>query len=58
MKVNTGKTGMCVSDSQNFRDVVRIESGKSLKVLGWHFSDRPMANAQLEALKRKFRERY
>ena len=29
-----------------------------MKVLGWHFSDRPNVTAQVDALKRRFRERY
>ena len=67
MKVNTAKTGMVyISDSLNARTGAfildseggRIESGPGLKVLGWHFSDRPTADAQIEVLKRRFRERY
>ena len=67
MKVNTSKTGMlCVSDSLNTenhaylydRDGEKIESGNSLKVLGWHFSPKPTVGAHIDALKRRFRERY
>ena len=67
MKVNTSKTGLlCVSDALNFRatayiedrDGNRIESGTGLKVLGWHFSERPTVTAQIESLKKKFRQRY
>ena len=67
MRVNTAKTGLiCISDAQNFkasafiqdRDGNRIESGPELKVLGWHFSERPNVAAQVEAMKRKFRQRY
>ena len=67
MKVNTAKTGMvCISDSLNTRSAAfildregnKIESGQSLKVLGWHFSDRPTPDAQIAVLKKRFRERY
>ena len=67
MNVNTGKTGMlCISDSQNFqtrsfildRDGNRIVSGEKLKVLGWHFSRKPTPAAHIDAMKKKFRERY
>ena len=39
-------------------DGVRIESGQTMKVLGWHFSDRPNVDAFIDALSRRFRERY
>lgn len=67
MKGNTAKTGMlCLSDSLNFCtrtfildwDGVQLESGEKLKVLGWHFSGNPSAEAHIQALKKKFRERY
>ena len=67
MKVNTLKTGMlCVSDSLNFRTRAfildaegnKIESEDGLKALGWHFSQKPTADAQIEVLKKRFRERY
>ena len=29
-----------------------------MKVLGWHFSDKPTVTAHIESLKKKFRERY
>ena len=67
MKVNTNKTNMiCISDSQNFKigsyffdaEGQRIDSSKTMKVLGWHFSDRPCVDAQVEVMVRRFRERY
>ena len=67
MKVNASKTNMtCISDSlhtENFayiydRDGQKIESSTHLKVLGWHFSNKPSVAAHLEVLKRRFRERY
>ena len=63
MKVNTSKTGMiCISDSLNSRTAAfilysegqKIDSGDSLKVLGWHFLQRPTADAQIEVLKKQF----
>ena len=67
MQVNTAKKGMlCISDSQNYktrafildRDGVRIELGKHLKVLGWHFSEKPNPDAQVESIRKKLRQRY
>ena len=67
MKVNAGKTNMIsISDSLNTkndayifdRDGAKISSTNSLKVLGWHFSDKPTVSAHLQVLKRRFRERY
>ena len=67
MRVNAAKTTMvCISDALNFRarafiedrDGVRIESGAKMKLLGWHFSDKPTPALYLEVLKRRFRERY
>ena len=67
MKVNTSKTAMiCISDSQNFktssylldREGVRVESGDKMKLLGWHFSSKPTAEAYIEVMKRRFRQRY
>ena len=67
MRVNSSKTGMlCISDSLNYKtaafildaDGQKIESGPSLKVLGWHFSQKPTADAQIAVLKKRFRERY
>ena len=67
MKVNTQKTGLiCISSSLNHKtaafiedkDGVRRESSDRLKVLGWHFSDRPNVSAYIDVLRRRFRERY
>ena len=64
MRVNTSK--ICISDSLNTksgayildRDSLRIQSGPKLKVLGWHFPERPTPDAQIGVLKKRFRERY
>ena len=67
MRVNADKTNMiCISDRLNHttvahffdRDGTKINSGQSLKVLGWHFSTRPTVDAHLGVLRRRFRERY
>ena len=67
MKVNANKTNMiCVSDGLHSvngahfydRDGVKVESSDKLKVLGWHFSNRPSVATHLETIKRRFRERY
>ena len=67
MKVNASKTNMiCISDSLNHttmahiydRDGGKIESGQSMKVLGWHFSTKPTVEAHLKVVRRRFRERY
>ena len=67
MRVNSNKTTMlCICDSQNYEvgayiedaDGVRVESGKKMKVLGWHFSNKPTVEAYVEVLKRRFRQRY
>ena len=67
MRVNAAKTNMlCVSDALNFRaqcfiedrEGTRITSAKKMKLLGWHFSDKPTPAAYIEVLKRRFRERY
>ena len=67
MKINASKTNMiCVSDSLTFkascyiedRDGTRIDSGPKMKVLGFHFSEKPTVGAYLTVLTRRFRERY
>ena len=67
MKVNTGKTGLLVvSDALSYNPVVeicdaggaRLRSGKSMKILGFHMSDRPGVGAHVEAIRRRFRQRY
>ena len=67
MKVNTKKTSIiCISDSLNY-DVgayildssgQRIKSGAKMKVLGWHFSTKPNADAYINVLQRRFRQCY
>ena len=66
MKVNTKKTNMvCISDSLNHstetyildKDNTRVGSVERMRVLGWHFSSRPTAKAQIGILKKRFRER-
>ena len=67
MKANTSKTAMiCISDSLNFKtsayiydgDGHKLQSGAKMKVLGWHFSDRPTVESHVEVMSRRFRERY
>ena len=67
MQVNTKKTGMvCILDSLNYktaayiedRDGVWVESGDKLKILGCHFSDCSNVGAYVDALKKRFGERY
>ena len=67
MKVNVKKTNMiCISDSQNHGtaahifdlDGEHVSSGARLKVLGWHFSNKPSVEAHLSIVRRRFRERY
>ena len=67
MKVNTTKTNlMVVSDSLSFNAGAFIEdsdgnllsSGKAMKILGFHFSYRPNVAAHLEALRKRFRQKY
>ena len=56
---------VCISDSLSFkpcayildREGERIESGEKMRVLGWHFSNKPSPDAQIETLKKRFRER-
>ena len=66
MKVNSLKTLMlCISDSRTYEagaffideDGNTVESAKGMKILGLHFSSRPDASAQVEAICRKFRSR-
>ena len=57
---------ICISDNQNFKtgayiydwEGVKIQSGPAHNVLGWHFLEKPTPDAQIEVLKRRFRERY
>ena len=66
MKVNSLKTMLlCISDSRTYEagayildsDGNAIESGRTMKILGVHFSSRPDVSAQVEAICRKFRSR-
>ena len=66
MKVNCGKTNcLCIAELKSYIPKAfivdsrgnRIESGNSMKVLGFHFSSDPDMAAQVEAIKRKFRAR-
>ena len=66
MKVNTSKTMMlCISDSKTYKassfmedaDGNVVSSQSNLKVLGFHFSDRPDVSAQVDAICRKYRSR-
>ena len=36
----------------------QLTSAKSMKILGFYFSDRPTVAAHVEALRRRFRQRY
>ena len=66
MLVNGDKTGLlCVSDSLHYKPVVffedgdlAIESGDSLKILGYHLSDRPGAHNQVASVTKTIRQRY
>ena len=66
MVVNTKKTKLlCISDAQTYvaeaffedRDSVRLESGESIKILGFHMDSRPTCHAHVDALRRRMRER-
>lgn len=65
MLVNSGKTKvLCISDAQTYKavsflldsDSQRLESGKTLKVLGFHFDSRPTVHTHVEALKKNVRK--
>ena len=69
MKVNHAKTKLlCVSDAISFipeaevedvgGDVMRTASPDTMKMLGFHFTNKPTVNGHLEVLKRRFRSRY
>ena len=67
MKVNTGKTAMiCISDAMSYNAEAfirddegnRIDSGPTMKILGFNFSDRPTMHAHVEALRKRFRRQY
>ena len=66
MKVNSNKTSvLCISDALSFTAEgfiedggLRLTSGDSMKLLGFHFSAQPTVSAHLMALRRRFRSRY
>ena len=67
MKVNTAKTSMaCISDAVSYQAEAYIKdwegntitSGDSMKILGFHFSNRPTMHAQVRALQKRFRRQY
>ena len=67
MRVNTSKTAMtCISDAMSYKaeayiedaDGGQIRSGPTMKVLGFHFSDRPTMHAHVQALQKRFRRQY
>ena len=66
MKVNSLKTMLlCISDSRTYEAGAyfldsqgnRLDSGKTMKILGLHFSSRPDVSAQVDSICRKFRSR-
>ena len=66
MVVNNSKTRiLCVSDAMSYRaaafiedrDGIRLSSGGSLKVLGFHMDGRPTVHAHVEAMRKRMRER-
>ena len=66
MVVNSGKTkDLCISNAQMYKAVSflldndgrLLESGESLKVLGFYFDSRPTCYAHVEALKKRMREK-
>ena len=65
MVVNKGKTKvLCISDAQTYKakcflldsDGMRIESGESMKVLGFHIDSKPSAHAHVKALQLRMRD--
>ena len=67
MLVNTKKTNLlCISDSLSYTpstyiedtDGTVIESGQSMKVLGFHFSTKPTVHLHVEQTIKKIRRRY
>ena len=66
LKINSKKTQLlCVSSAVNCNqrsylvteEKEKIESQKTLKILGYHFGTKPNVDAQVENLKKKFRAR-
>ena len=67
MKVNGNKTAMlCISGAQSYEarsfilgaDGTRVDSGKTMKLLGVHLSNKPTAHAHVDALCRRMRQKY
>ena len=67
MVVNKNKTKiLCISDAQTYKaashlfdsDGNKMESGGSMKVLGFHLDSRPSVHAHVRALKMRMREKY
>lgn len=70
LKVNTSKTKLlCISDALSYEASSYIElvdgstvksgeRGDSMKLLGFHLSDRPGVAAHVDVLKKKFRRRF
>ena len=67
MKVNSSKTNLLlISDAQSFTPLAEIEdaegtviqSSPTMKILGFHMSSRPTVAAHVEALRKRFRQRY
>ena len=67
MKVNQAKTSMiCMSGAQSYRARSyqecaggdRVESGSTMKILGFHLSSRPTMHTQVAALSKKVRTKY
>ena len=69
MKVNSRKTKLlCVSDAQSFGAEAFLDDGDgsrlsargpdTMKMLGFHFSDRPNVGAHIEVVRKRFRSRY
>ena len=67
MKVNTDKTYLlCILDAQTYTpstyildaDGLRIEGGEGMKVVGFHFSNKPDMTAHVRALVKRFRQRF
>ena len=65
MVVNKAKTKvLCISDSLNYKAAAQFEdaggavlqSGESMKVLGFHLDSRPTVHAHVAALKKRMRE--
>ena len=67
MVVNSRKTSMLsISDAMSYKAAAfledaegnRIESGDSMKILGFHFGSRPTMHAHVGALQKRFRRQY